>query len=76
MKSLGGGRVRYAGITWIECPERPDVVGQCTAPGTIEVLSEGSVVERFDALPGDILLSFRGGTGAAELPPQCPSWRC
>lgn len=62
MKSLGGGLVRYAGMTWIECPERPDAVGQCTAPGTIEILSGGGVVERFDALPGDTILVQEGAT--------------
>lgn len=60
MKSLAGGIVRYADVAWIECPERPDVVGQCTARGVVEVLSEGSVIERFDASPGDMLLVADG----------------
>lgn len=66
MRSLGGGCVRYAGVRWIVCPERPEVVGQCTAHGTIELLSEGNVIERFAALPGDILLVAEGATILAE----------
>jgi hypothetical protein len=73
VRSIGGGTVRYRGITWLAHRDLPIVVGDSTSVGTVEILWDGRVVESFDVQPSDSLLVADGtsvppGTYVIERP--------
>jgi hypothetical protein len=70
VQSIGGGTVRFQRLAWLDCPDRPEVVGACSTGGAIEVLVDGKVMETFEAKIGDLLLVADGAviaTGARLL---------
>jgi hypothetical protein len=60
--SIGGGVVQYRDIAWLECPDRPDIIGECTSSGSIDILWNGRVMESFRIRVGDPLLVADGAT--------------
>lgn len=65
MRTIGGGTVRHVGLAWIECPDEPGIVGECTKGGVVEVLWNGMPMETFDVRPGDQILVPDGATAVA-----------
>jgi len=62
MQTIGGGRVRYVDLTWVECSEDADVLGECLDGGTLEVLWDDEVMETLRVRPGDALWVEDGAT--------------
>jgi hypothetical protein len=60
--------VHFVGVTFMPCPERDDVLGECTGHGRIELRQGASVLVSIETRSGDYLLVADGATHPISHP--------